>query len=118
MVEPGFNVDLFVRTDLRTMTAIWMGLETVAKAIDEDRLTLTGDKALQKNMMTWLGLSIFAGVPKQACLKLKNGCEVWPSVRLKACGLQRGADRWEVSSDEGRYLKKSVTGSLKISDSL
>ena len=29
--DPGFDVDLYVSTDLRTMTAIWMGLTTVAK---------------------------------------------------------------------------------------
>ena len=65
MVEPGFNVDLFVRTDLRTMTAIWIGLDSIAKAVREDRMILTGDKALQKNMLKWLGLSSIAGVKKQ-----------------------------------------------------
>ncbi len=29
--DPGFDVDLYVSTDLRTMTAIWMGVTTVAK---------------------------------------------------------------------------------------
>jgi DNA-binding HxlR family transcriptional regulator len=29
LVDPGFDVDLYVTTDLRTMTAIWMGLTTV-----------------------------------------------------------------------------------------
>ena len=33
-VEPGFDVDLFVVSELRTMTAIWMGLETVRHAAD------------------------------------------------------------------------------------
>ena len=28
---PGFDVDLYVATDLRTMTSIWMGVTTVAK---------------------------------------------------------------------------------------
>ncbi len=65
LVEPGFNVDLFVRTDLRTMTAIWMGLDTVAKAMKDDRMILTGDRTLQKNMLKWLGLSLFAGIAKR-----------------------------------------------------
>ena len=64
-VEPGFDVDLFVRTDLRTMTAIWMGLETVSKAVDDERLLLVGDQALQRDMQDWLGLSIFSSVEKQ-----------------------------------------------------
>lgn len=65
MVEPGFDVDLFVHTDLRTMTAIWMGLEPMAKAIKDERMMLTGDKALQKSMLKWLGLNSLASVPKQ-----------------------------------------------------
>ncbi len=64
-IDPGFDVDLYVRTDLRTMTAIWMGLDTIAKAIDEDRLALIGDKTLQANMLDWLGFNKFAGVQKQ-----------------------------------------------------
>ena len=31
-VDPGFDVDLYISTDLRTMTAIWMGLDTVSAA--------------------------------------------------------------------------------------
>ncbi len=64
-VEPGFDVDLYIRTDLRTMTAIWMGLDTLAKAIDEDRLTLIGDKDLRASILDWLGQSIFASAKKQ-----------------------------------------------------
>jgi DNA-binding HxlR family transcriptional regulator len=65
-VEPGFDVDLHVSTDLRTMTAIWMGLNTVSKAIKEERLILTGQRALAANMQSWLGLSPFAKERKLA----------------------------------------------------
>ena len=65
MIEPGYDIDLFVQTDLRTMTAIWMGMDSVTKAVREDRMVLTGTKALQKNMLKWLGLSQLSGVPKQ-----------------------------------------------------
>ncbi len=64
-VDPGFNVDLFVRTDLRTMTAIWMGMDTVDRAVVEDRMTLIGDDRLPRKMAEWLGLSIFHKVQKQ-----------------------------------------------------
>lgn len=64
-VDPGFDVDLFVRCDLRTMTAIWMGLETVARAVAEDRLTLVGDREVAAAMQDWLGLSPFAPEPKR-----------------------------------------------------
>lgn len=58
--EPGFDVDLYVSVDLRTMTAIWLGHDTVRRALDEERIMLTGDDRLAANMQTWLGLSPFA----------------------------------------------------------
>jgi DNA-binding Lrp family transcriptional regulator len=64
-VDPGFDVDLFSRCDLRTMTAIWMGLDTVSKAVADGSLILTGDKKIAKNMQVWLGLSPFAVQKKQ-----------------------------------------------------
>ncbi|MBZ0122289.1 MAG: helix-turn-helix transcriptional regulator [Roseovarius sp.] len=59
-VDPGFDVDLYISTDLRTMTEIWMGLKTVARAVDSDKLTLVGNSDLANNMQVWLGLSPFA----------------------------------------------------------
>lgn len=59
-IEPGFDVDLYAWVDLRTMTAIWMGFETVASAVRSGALTLTGDRQLAANMQRWLGLSPFA----------------------------------------------------------
>ena len=64
-VDPEFDVDLFARCSLRTMTAIWMGLDTVPKAISDDRLMLTGDRDVASNMQQWLGLSPFAVQEKQ-----------------------------------------------------
>ncbi len=64
-VDPGFDVDLYVRCDLRTMTAIWMGLDTVARAMDEDRLLLVGDSDIAAGMQAWLGLSPFAPYEKR-----------------------------------------------------
>jgi DNA-binding HxlR family transcriptional regulator len=65
-VDPGFDVDLYVSTDLRTMTAIWMGLDSVRAAQAAQRMTLTGDRRLAADMQTWLGLSPFAKVRKLA----------------------------------------------------
>jgi DNA-binding HxlR family transcriptional regulator len=59
-VDPGFEVDLLVSADLRTMTAIWMGRDTVRAATAGQRMLLTGDRALASNMQAWLGLSPFA----------------------------------------------------------
>lgn len=60
-VDPGFDVDLYVSSDLKTMTAIWMGYETVRSALNRQRLHLTGDRKLASSMQIWLGLSSLAG---------------------------------------------------------
>ena len=56
--DPGFEVDLYVTTDLRTMTAIWMGLTTVAR--EQAKIELSGSRAVAASMQAWLGLSPFA----------------------------------------------------------
>ena len=65
-MNPGFDVDLYVTVDLRTMTAIWMGLDTVRAAIAHRRMMLTGDRQLASAMQSWLGLSPFAKEQKLA----------------------------------------------------
>ena len=65
-VDPGFDVDLYVSVDLRTMTAIWMGLDTVRAAVASRRMMLTGSRQLAAAMQTWLGLSPFAKEQKLA----------------------------------------------------
>ncbi|MGZ8281713.1 MAG: winged helix-turn-helix transcriptional regulator [Allosphingosinicella sp.] len=66
LLDPGFDVDLYVVTDLRTMTAIWMGLDSVRTARAEERMLLTGDEQLASSMQAWLGLSPFAKEQKLA----------------------------------------------------
>jgi len=65
-IDPGFEVDLYVSTDLRTMTAIWLGLTTIHAEAENDRLTVVGDLDLERTMPSWLGLSAFAAERKLA----------------------------------------------------
>lgn len=58
--DPGFDVDLYISVDLRTMTAIWMGYDTVSRAVAAQRMSLTGDDGLARDIQSWLGLSPFA----------------------------------------------------------
>lgn len=58
--NPGFDIDLFVRSSLRSMTAVWMGLSTVEKETEARQIELIGDKTLAQSMQQWLGLSPFA----------------------------------------------------------
>lgn len=65
MIDPGQEVDLYVVTDLRTMTAIWMGIMSIQQAVRDNRLQLTGDRELTSRIGDWLGLSPFAGEQKR-----------------------------------------------------
>jgi DNA-binding HxlR family transcriptional regulator len=65
-IDPGFEVDLYVETDLRCMTAIWMGLTTVERERGRERLVMTGDRRVADQMPGWLGLSPFARQKKLA----------------------------------------------------
>jgi DNA-binding HxlR family transcriptional regulator len=65
-IDPGFDVDLYVSVDLRSMTAIWLGLDTVRVAVANQRMILTGSRQLATSMQTWLGLSPFAKEHKLA----------------------------------------------------
>jgi len=56
--DPGFEIDLYVTTDLRTMTSIWMGLGTMES--ERSRVELDGSRAVADTMQAWLGLSPFA----------------------------------------------------------
>lgn len=62
--DPGFEIDLYLTTDLRTMTAIWMGLTTLTQA--KDCIEFTGSRSIFASMQTWLGLSPFAVQKKLA----------------------------------------------------
>lgn len=62
--DPGFDVDLYLATDLKTMTEIWMGYVTAARAKREGRLTITGSRQLEASLTSWLSLSKFARIDK------------------------------------------------------
>jgi hypothetical protein len=59
-VDPGHEVDLYVSSTLRSMTAVWMGHATLKAEIDAGNIVLTGDKGMTRSIHGWLGLSPFA----------------------------------------------------------
>jgi DNA-binding HxlR family transcriptional regulator len=58
--NPGFDIDLYVKSSLRSLTAVWMGMTTVKKEVDAGQMELIGDKEIARSMQQWLGLSPFA----------------------------------------------------------
>lgn len=64
-VDPGFEVDLLVVAELRSMTAVWMGIAAIGQEIEAGRLELIGDVAVARSIQKWLCLSPFAREPRR-----------------------------------------------------
>ncbi len=64
--DPGLPVRVWVRTDPATLTRVWLGELSWARAVRADALTLTGDADAASALPGWLGLSPFAAVPRAA----------------------------------------------------
>ena len=64
-IDPGFDVDLYLSTDLRTMTEIWMGYTTIDRAKEKGKLLITGSRRLEADIGAWMSLSPFARVEKR-----------------------------------------------------
>jgi DNA-binding HxlR family transcriptional regulator len=61
--DPGREVDVYFTSSVRTLADIWMGQNTYRKAIGEGALTVVGNKALTRNISSWMANSIFADLP-------------------------------------------------------
>lgn len=64
LTDPGFGVDLTVRTDAVTMAGVWMGDLNLAGAIKSRRIVLEGPRHLKRAFPDWLKLSLFAGIER------------------------------------------------------
>jgi DNA-binding HxlR family transcriptional regulator len=60
--DPGREVDVQIRSDLRTMTEIWAGDTEIRVAKRDGRLQLSGDAALIRTLPAWLRIGMFAHV--------------------------------------------------------
>jgi DNA-binding HxlR family transcriptional regulator len=63
--DPGCEEDLYVRSDVRTLTDVWLGDVSITQALQEGVLRLGGTPALRRAFPEWLGLSLFAGMIRQ-----------------------------------------------------
>ena len=65
--DPGFEVGLYVVTDLRTMTRVFMGDLPLKTAIGSGQIELDGSRELRQQFERWLGLSGFADIEDARC---------------------------------------------------
>lgn len=63
--DPGHEVDVEVTTDLRTMTAVWLGDASIAEAERCGKLRLEGPPDLSRRFRSWLKLSLFADLERE-----------------------------------------------------
>lgn len=60
--DPGYDLDIIITSDLKTLTSVWMGDTTIMNTLREKSVVVTGSIALRKNIAAWLGSSYYADV--------------------------------------------------------
>ena len=60
--DPGHDIDFFISTDLRTLTAVWMGDSTMTREAREGNIGFSGSPRLRRDIMKWLGNNYYANV--------------------------------------------------------
>lgn len=68
ITDPGRDVDVYFCCTLRTMHDVWMGDRTWREAINSGDLIVEGERALLRNISSWLKPSIFAEAPRAPLL--------------------------------------------------
>lgn len=58
--DPGYDVDLLVVSDLRTLTHVWLGHLPVDAVVADGRVELVGDRELRDGFRRWFALSPLA----------------------------------------------------------
>lgn len=62
VTDPGFDVDLYVTTKVRTLTLVWNGDASLSERIEDGTVELHGGREIRGAFSTWLQLGMFAGV--------------------------------------------------------
>lgn len=65
LLDPGHDVDLFIRSDLKAMTSAWMGWSSLHKEIAVEKIMLVGDRKLIATLDKWMVRSGYALASEQ-----------------------------------------------------
>jgi DNA-binding HxlR family transcriptional regulator len=57
---PGYEVDLTVVSDVRTMMEVWRGGLDAGREVGSERIRFEGSRELSRSFVKWMGLSTFA----------------------------------------------------------
>ena len=58
--DPGYEVDVYFTSDLRTMTEVWMGDTSLATAQADKRLKIVGSSIYLHNLKSWFPLFVYS----------------------------------------------------------
>ena len=65
LIDPGFDVDVTIEADLRTLTEVWMGDARFVGGLADGRITMHGPTELTRRIPDWFGQHpILAGVAR------------------------------------------------------
>lgn len=62
---PGFESDLIIKTDVRTLAEVWRGIRAIKPELASGRIKLIGSNDLKRQFPGWLLYSVFAKFKKQ-----------------------------------------------------
>lgn len=68
--DPGLPVALTVRSDLRSMNYVWMGLRKLGEAVRSGDISLEGSREVRSRFLDWFALNYFADVPRALPMEL------------------------------------------------
>ena len=54
LIDPGHDVDLFIRAELKAMTSAWMGWSSLRREIDAEKIVLIGNSKLVGSLEKWM----------------------------------------------------------------
>ena len=60
MKDPGHEPDLYINTQLKALTQVWMGDLSVPQAINAQQIKLSGDSKLKSTFKAWIGRGDFS----------------------------------------------------------
>ena len=63
--NPGFEVDLYVSSHVKTLTEIWLGHSSLSAALRDERVRLDGSSKDIKAFRSWFAGSVFAAAGRQ-----------------------------------------------------
>lgn len=63
--DPGYEEDLYLSSDVKTFTQVWLGDLGFDRALREKSISLSGPPQLRRQFPRWLELGTFAHVPRE-----------------------------------------------------